>query len=113
VPAVGYRQPRQRIRATYRDGVLIVRLPKAEGVKPKEIKIRRSRIAGGSRPAQAWTWAGRGVPVGPSVIWSDAERAYVLDAMHPPCIKLVGPRSSSCHDELRGTEKLWLAADRG
>ncbi|HZI74988.1 MAG TPA: Hsp20/alpha crystallin family protein [Gemmatimonadales bacterium] len=29
-----------RIRATYRDGVLIVRLPKAEGVKPKEIKIQ-------------------------------------------------------------------------
>ena len=30
----------QRIRATYRDGVLVVRLPKAEGVKPKEIKIQ-------------------------------------------------------------------------
>jgi HSP20 family protein len=29
-----------RIRATYRDGVLLVRLPKAEGVKPKEIKIQ-------------------------------------------------------------------------
>jgi len=29
-----------RIRATYREGVLIVRLPKAEGVKPKEIKIQ-------------------------------------------------------------------------
>ena len=29
-----------RIRATYRDGVLLVHLPKAEGVKPKEIKIQ-------------------------------------------------------------------------
>lgn len=29
-----------RVRATYRDGVLLVRLPKAEGVKPKEIKIQ-------------------------------------------------------------------------
>lgn len=28
-----------RVRATYRDGVLEVRLPKAEEVKPKEIKI--------------------------------------------------------------------------
>jgi HSP20 family protein len=29
-----------RVRATYRDGVLLMRLPKAEGVKPKEIKIQ-------------------------------------------------------------------------
>ena len=28
-----------RVRATYRDGVLEVRLPKAEEVRPKEIKI--------------------------------------------------------------------------
>jgi len=29
----------QKVKATYRDGVLEVRLPKAEEVKPKEIKI--------------------------------------------------------------------------
>jgi len=28
-----------RVKATYRDGVLEVRLPKAEEVKPKEVKI--------------------------------------------------------------------------
>jgi len=28
-----------QIKATYRDGVLTVKLPKTEGVKPKEIKI--------------------------------------------------------------------------
>lgn len=28
-----------QVKATYRDGVLAVRLPKTEGVKPKEIKI--------------------------------------------------------------------------
>jgi HSP20 family protein len=28
-----------RVKATYRDGVLEIRLPKAEEVKPKEIKI--------------------------------------------------------------------------
>ena len=28
-----------KVKATYRDGVLTVRLPKAEEVKPKEIKI--------------------------------------------------------------------------
>ena len=28
-----------QVKATYRDGVLTIRLPKSEGVKPKEIKI--------------------------------------------------------------------------
>jgi HSP20 family protein len=28
-----------RVKATYRDGVLEIRLPKAEEIKPKEIKI--------------------------------------------------------------------------
>jgi HSP20 family protein len=28
-----------QVKATYRDGVLTVKLPKTEGVKPKEIKI--------------------------------------------------------------------------
>jgi HSP20 family protein len=28
-----------KVKATYRDGVLEIRLPKAEEVKPKEIKI--------------------------------------------------------------------------
>ena len=29
----------EKVRASYRDGVLTVRLPKVEAVKPKEIKI--------------------------------------------------------------------------
>ncbi len=28
-----------KVKATYRDGVLQIKLPKAEAVKPKEIKI--------------------------------------------------------------------------
>src|SRR6266480_2220043 len=36
---LNFELPGVRVKATYRDGVLEVRLPKADEVKPKEIKI--------------------------------------------------------------------------